>query len=119
MSILGNIIWFLFGGFLLAISWYFIGILWCITIIGIPIGTQCFKFGTLMLWPFGKQIVYSTSTVSFLVNVLWLLFGGFALVIETIGCGIILYVTIIGIPFGLQCFKFAKIALMPFGARIV
>ena len=58
MRLIGNILWFLFGGFLLGLSWFFAGILWCVTIIGIPWGLQCFKFAKLTFWPFGKDIQY-------------------------------------------------------------
>ena len=58
MSILGNIFWFICGGFLSGLSWLITGVLWCVSIIGIPIGIQCFKFAGLAFWPFGKDIVY-------------------------------------------------------------
>ena len=118
MGCLGNIIWFLCGGLWQGLSWTLAGCLWCITIVGIPIGMQCFKFAKLCLLPFGKQITYGNSTASVLVNVFWLIFGGieFALGFLILGC--VFCVTIIGIPFGLQYFKFAKLSLMPFGATI-
>lgn len=119
MGCLGNIIWFIFGGFFGGITWLLAGILWCITIVGIPIGLQCFKLAGLSFWPFGKRVVYSTRTVSFLVNILWLVFSGFWLAVGHCVSGIILCVTIIGIPFGMQSFKLAKLALMPFGAQVV
>jgi len=119
MKTLGNLIWFIFGGVLVSLCWFFTGLLWCVSIIGIPVGVQCFKFAGLALWPFGKEIEYSTATVSVLTNILWLIFGGFELATATVVSGLLLCVTIIGIPFGLQMFKLAKLALMPFGAKIV
>ena len=118
MKLIGNILWVLCGGFLTALLWLLLGALWCITIVGIPIGLQCFKFAKLCLMPFGKEISYGKSSASVLVNVLWLIFGGleFALGFLIVGCGFC--VTIIGIPFGLQYFKFAKLSLMPFGAKV-
>ena len=119
MRLLGNILWFILGGFVMAFSWFATGILWCLTIIGIPVGIQCFKFAALSLWPFGKEIVYHPSTSSFLLNVIWLVFSGWILALEHFVGGILLAITIIGIPFAKQSFKLARLALMPFGAEIV
>lgn len=118
MGCLGNVIWFLFGGFLIGMSWLLAGMLWCITIIGIPIGMQCFKLAGLCFFPFGKEVEYSGGPVSFLANIVWLIFSGLPLAIEASVIGIVFCVTIIGIPFGLQCFKIAKLALLPFGAEV-
>ncbi len=118
MGCLGNILWLIFGGGITALSWAFVGLLWCITIVGIPIGIQCFKFANLSLFPFGKEVVYSGGPVSLLLNILWLIFSGIPLAIEAAVVGGLLCLTIIGIPFGMQCFKIAKLALMPFGAEI-
>ena len=118
MKLLGNILWFIFGGIFTALGWLIVGLLWCITIVGIPVGLQCFKFAKLSLFPFGKEITYKGGTVSLLVNVLWLIFGGIELALGFISMGIAMCVTIIGIPFGLQYFKLAKLALLPFGADI-
>jgi len=119
MSCLGNILWLALGGILLALFWALFGLLWCITIVGIPIGVLCFKFAALSLGPFGKDIEYSTSPFPFIVNIIWLLLGGLEIALCAVGIGVVFCVSIIGIPFGLQAFKFAKLALMPFGARIV
>ncbi len=119
MSCLGNLLWFLFGGCISGLSWMLAGCLWCISIIGIPYGIQCFKFASVSFFPFGKEIVYGGGAVSFLVNVIWILISGIPLAIEHITIGCVLCVTLIGIPFGLQQFKLAKLALMPFGTRIV
>lgn len=118
MSILGNIIWFLTGGIISGLCWYFVGLLWCISVIGIPVGLQCFKLGKLSFFPFGKDISLSSKTSSILLNILWLIFGGVELAITHVTFGLILCVTIIGIPFGMQHFKLAKLALLPFGAEI-
>ena len=72
MRLLGNILWFIFGGFISGMGWIISGILWCISIIGIPYGLQCFKFATLSFCPFGKEFAYGGGAVSFLVNVIWL-----------------------------------------------
>lgn len=119
MGFLGNLLWLLFGGLLSCLSWCVAGLLWCLTIVGIPVGLQCFKFAKLTLSPFGRQVEYGGGAVSFLVNVLWLLFSGLPLALEHLILGALLSVTVIGIPFGMQQFKLAKLALMPFGARVV
>lgn len=118
MGCLGNIIWFLCGGFLSGLGWLIAGLLWSITIVGIPIGIQCFKIAGMTFCPFGKDVSYEGHTVSFLVNILWILITGWELAVSHVIFGGILCITVIGIPFGLQHFKLAKLALMPFGARI-
>lgn len=120
MSLIGNIFWFVLGGIVLSLLWFIAGLLCCITIIGIPLGVQCFKFASLMLAPFGREIDYSRAGVgSLLINILWILFFGWELATTAAVIGIIYCITIVGIPFGIQSFKFAQLALMPFGARIV
>jgi uncharacterized membrane protein YccF (DUF307 family) len=118
MGCLGNIIWFLCGGFISGLGWVLSGCLWCITIIGIPIGMQCFKFATLSFFPFGKEVVYGGGVGSLLLNIIWLLLTGLPMAAVSASFGLILCMTVIGIPFGLQHFKIAKLALMPFGAVI-
>ena len=118
MKTIGNIIWIVFGGFVMAALWCVVGLLQCVTIIGIPVGVQAFKLAGLALWPFGKNVVYGGGAGSFLLNLIWLVLGGFVLAIGHFALGLIYCVTIIGIPFGMQYFKLAKLALMPFGAAI-
>lgn len=118
MKFLGNIIWFIFGGFFGGLGWLLTGVIWCITIIGIPVGLQCFKLAGVSFWPFGKKVIYSDSTSSLLVNIVWMIFSGLPLAVGHCMSGIFLCITIIGIPFGRQSFKLARLALMPFGARI-
>ena len=118
MSCLGNIIWFLLGGLIAGLSWALLGLLWCITIIGIPIGLQCFKFAALSFSPFGKEIILGNGAVSLLLNIIWIVTSGLPLAIEHATFGVIFCITIIGIPFGKQHFKLAKLALMPFGAVV-
>jgi len=118
MGCLGNFIWFICGGFISGLSWLIAGCLWCITVIGIPIGVQCFKFAGLSFFPFGKEVVYGGGAGSLLLNIIWLLTTGLPLAIESAVMGLILCITVIGIPFGLQHFKIAKLALMPFGASV-
>ena len=119
MSVLGNIIWLLCGGFLSALGWLLAGLLWCITIVGIPVGVQCFKLASLSLCPFGKRVIRGGSAGSFLLNVFWFLFSGLELAICNALLGCLLCVTIIGIHFGKQFFKIAGLSLAPFGAEVV
>lgn len=119
MNTLGNIIWLIFGGLISAIGWFLAGLIWCISIIGIPVGLQCFKLAGLSLSPFGKDVIYGSGGVSLIVNIIWLIISGLPLAMTHVASGLILCLTIIGIPFGLQHFKLAKLALMPFGTQIV
>lgn len=118
MSILGNILWFVFGGAISGLSWCLAGVLWCISIVGIPVGLQCFKIAGLTFFPFGKEVIYGGGAGSLLLNVFWIILSGLPLALEHLVFGAILCVTIVGIPFGLQQFKLAKLALMPFGAEV-
>lgn len=119
MGCLGNIIWFIFGGIFEGLSWVAAGLLWCITIVGIPVGIQCFKIASLSFFPFGKEVVYGGGTTSLLLNIIWIIVSGIPLALIAITNGILFCITIIGIPFGMQCFKIAKLSLMPFGASII
>ena len=119
MRLIGNILWCVFCGLWLAIAWVIVAVALCVTIIGIPWGIQAFKFAGLALWPFNKQVVYGGGGISFLFNVLWLMCCGIPLAVVHAVVGLIMFLTIVGIPFGFQCFKLAKLALMPFGAAIV
>ncbi len=119
MRSIGNILWFIFGGLLSGLSWLLAGVLWCVTLVGIPWGIQCFKFASMSFFPFKKDIQFGGGVASLLLNIIWLLISGIPLALGHLIWGIILCVTIIGIPFGMQFFKIAKLALMPFGAEIV
>ena len=109
MSVLGNILWFIFGGFLSGMSWIVAGCLWCISIIGIPVGLQCFKFAGLAFWPFGKEVIYGGGTVSLIANIIWLIVSGIPMAVANALAGVVCCITIIGIPFGKQFFKMARI----------
>ena len=119
MKTIGNILWFLFGGLIGGLAWTLAGCILCVTIIGIPLGTQCFKFASLAFFPFGKEIVYRGGGVSFLANLLWLLFFGWEMAVGYGVLGLVWCITIVDIPVGTQCFKMARLALMPFGAQVV
>ncbi len=113
-----NAIWFIFGGLGQGLSWAFAGIFWCITILGIPIGRQCFKLASVAFFPFGKEIRYGHQVLSLPANILWMIFSGIPLALNALLTGVLLCCTIIGIPFGMQCFKLARLSLAPFGAAV-
>ena len=119
MTLLGNILWFVLGGFLSGLLWIFSGLLWCCTVIGIPVGMQCFKFAELSFFPFGKKIVFSDNSPLLIINIIWLLFFGWEMAFFHAFMGCCFCMTVIGIPFGLQYFKFAYLSLLPFGAAVV
>ncbi|MCR4567685.1 MAG: YccF domain-containing protein [Pseudobutyrivibrio sp.] len=119
MNFIGNLIWIIFGGLFSAIGWWIAGVFWCITIVGIPVGIQCFKLSSISLNPFGKEIVGDSSAVSFLINIIWIIVSGLELALANAVIGLVFCITIVGIPFGLQFFKIARLALAPFGAKVV
>ncbi len=122
MNLLGNIIWLLFGGLFIAFEYLVASIILIITIIGIPFGIQTLKLAYLSLWPFGKEVIttdYNSGCLNTLMNILWLVFGGIWIAISHLLFGILLAITIIGIPFAKQHFKLAGVALSPFGKEIV
>lgn len=114
MRLIGNILWLILGGLLLAASWAIIGLVLCITIVGI----QAFKMAGLTLTPFGKTVEYGGGVGSVLLNIIWFVLAGLWMAIGYILAGLLNCVTIIGIPFGIQSFKMAKLALWPFGSQI-
>lgn len=121
MKTIGNIIWLIFGGLLTAIEYLISSLLLMVTIIGIPFGLQTLKLGILALWPFGKTVVdngSSSGCLSLLMNIIWIFIGGFWICLTHFAFGLLLCITIIGIPFGRQHFKMAALALTPFGKEI-
>lgn len=123
MRFIGNIIWFIFGGFIVSLQYFIASLLLFISIIGIPFALQTFKLSGLALWPFGKKIVdkgnnSDSESISLLFNIIWFLIGGIWISITHVLFGIFFFVTIIGIPFGKQHFKMASLALTPFGKKI-
>ena len=121
MGLIGNLIWLIFGGFFAAIGYFVGGLVLCITIVGMPWGLQCFKIAGLVLWPFGKKVVSDSSQVgclSLFCNVIWIVCGGWYTALVHIFMGVILCITVIGIPWGKQHFKLIEISLMPFGKGV-
>ena len=118
MNTLGNILWLILGGLGLAVAWAIIGIVLCITIVGIPLGIQAFKMAGLTLTPFGKSVVYGGGVGSLLANIIWVVLVGIWMAIGYVIAGVLNCITVIGVPFGIQSFKMAKLALWPFGAQV-
>ncbi|MDO5570028.1 MAG: YccF domain-containing protein [Bacteroidales bacterium] len=121
MGCLGNILWLILGGFITAVEYFISGALLCLTIIGIPFGYQVFKLGILALWPFGATITTKPEAggcLNVFMNILWILIGGIWIALTHLIFGVICCITIIGIPFGLQHFKLAALAIAPFGKQI-
>lgn len=122
MSLFGNLIWLLFGGIIIAIEYVIASILLMITIIGIPFGLQTLKLGMLALWPFGQTAISrpaASGCLSTLMNIIWIFVGGIWISLTHLLFGALLSITIIGLPFGMQHFKLAGLALTPFGKEIV
>lgn len=122
MSILGNLVWLIFGGIIIAVEYFIGSIILMVTIIGIPFGLQTLKMGALALWPFGRDTrvhARASGCLYILMNLLWLVCGGIWIALTHALFGLLLCITIIGIPFGLQHFKLTAVALNPFGRDIV
>ena len=122
MSLLMNILWILLGGICMAVEYIVASIGMMVTIIGIPFGIQTLKLSLLALCPFGKEIQSTPQAggcLSIIMNILWILMGGIWISLSHLAFGIVLCITIIGIPFGKQHFKLAGLALNPFGKEIV
>lgn len=121
MNFIGNVLWFILGGFLVALIYFIVGLLMCLTIVGIPFGVQLFKLGIYALWPFGHELINGPNEpgcLSTVMNLLWILLGWWGIAAIHLVCGLICCVTIIGIPWGLQHFKMAIGSIFPFGKQI-
>ena len=129
MRTLGNVIWFVFGGFLMGLGWWLAGLVAAITIVGLPWAKACFVIGQFAFWPFGKEAVsrrdihqqddIGTGTLGAVGNVIWFVFAGWWLALGHLFSALACFVTIIGIPFGIQHVKLAVIALAPIGKTVV
>ena len=121
MSLLGNIIWLIFGGFIAGLGYIIGGLLLCITIIGIPFGVQSIKIGIATFAPFGKEVregVDANSALRVIFNIIWLVLFGWEIAIAHLLGALLLGITIIGIPFALQHIKLIPLALFPFGREL-
>jgi len=122
MRFLGNIIWLIFGGLIIAVEYLVSSLLLCITIIGIPFGFQTLKLAVLALWPFGSEVRIKErdrGCLSTIMNILWLLTGGICISLTHLVFALLLAITVIGIPFAAQHIKLAGLALTPFGREVV
>lgn len=128
MNIILNLLWLFFGGWATAISWFISAFFMLISIVGIPWARAAFNIGLLNLWPFGSDVIdrgqvsgpdIGTGFLGLLGNILWFVFCGFWLALIHLFWGVVLCITILGIPFGLQHFKLARISLAPIGKTIV
>lgn len=117
ISLIANVIWLLFGGLIAALVWCVAGLLLCVTIVGIPFGVQCFKCAKIALAPFGRRIKLNFDKHP-IANLLWLVFVGWETALVCIIGGLFCCITVVGIPMGVQAFKFSKLALAPFGAKV-
>jgi uncharacterized membrane protein YccF (DUF307 family) len=120
MRTVGNVLWLLLGGLAMAIGWLFWALLLAITIIGLPFARQCVKLANFSLWPFGRTAIDdpTATRLGIIGAILWFI-PGLIMAIGHVVSGALLCLTIIGIPFGIQSFKLAGLALAPFGKQIV
>ncbi len=121
MSLLGNILWLIFGGLFAGLGYILGGLLMCLTVVGIPFGIQSVKLGVATFAPFGKRIVEAPDAngpLEIVLNILWLILFGWEIAIAHLVSAGILAVTIIGIPFALQHVKLIPIALLPLGRSL-
>ena len=121
MSVLGNIVWLIFGGFIVGMGYIIGGAFLCLTIVGIPFGLQSIRFGVAMMTPFGKEVVpskHAGGCLTLIMDGIWLLLFGWELAIAHLVSGVLLGITIIGIPFALQHFKLIPVALFPFNYKL-
>lgn len=122
MSLLGNIIWLVFGGLLSGIGYIVGGFAICLTIIGIPFGIKAIQIGIATLTPFGREVVEkpnADSLLTMIFNVIWIVFFGWEIALNHLLWGVILAITIVGLPFARQHFKLMILALLPFGRDFV
>ena len=129
MSTLGNILWFVLGGFFMGLGWWLAGALAFLSIIGIPWGRACFVIGQFTFFPFGKEAIdreelsgkrdIGTGVLGLLGNIVWFVLAGWWLALGHLMSAVACFVTIIGIPFAIQHLKLAGIALAPIGKTIV
>ena len=117
MKTIGNILWFVFTGGISALFYLLAGLILCVTLIGIPFGLQCFKLAQLVVWPFGHDSFLHFDRHP-IANIIWILFAGWELAVGFLAAGVVWCITVVGIPFGVQCFKLMQLSFMPFGAEI-
>ena len=121
MKFVLNLIWLLLAGVWMALAYCFTGLIMCVLIITIPFGLASFRIANFALWPFGRRVVdrHDVGAPSFIGNILWFLLAGFWLAIGHVVTGVLMCITIIGIPLGLASFKLVPVSLFPLGKVIV
>ncbi|PYG02208.1 Uncharacterized membrane protein YccF, DUF307 family [Georgenia satyanarayanai] len=121
MRTIGNVLWLLLAGWWLALLYVVAGVIACVLIITIPFGIASFRLASFVLWPFGRRSVFrrDAGALALAGNVLWILLLGWELAVAHILAGLFLCVTVVGIPFGIACWKMVPLALLPLGQRIV
>lgn len=129
LRLIGNILWFVLGGFVMALAWWLVGLLAFISIIGIPWGRACFVIGGFSFWPFGREAVnrrrlsgredIGTGPLGMIGNIIWFVLAGWWLALGHLGSAVANFISIIGIPFGIQHVKLALISLWPIGVEII
>lgn len=121
MRTIGNILWFVLAGWWLALVYVIAGVIACILIITIPFGIASFRLASYVLWPFGRRTVFrqDAGVWSIIGNILWIVLLGWELAIAHLVAGLLLCVTIIGIPLGIACWKMIPLAFLPLGQQIV
>lgn len=129
MRLIGNLLWFVLGGMLMGLGWWLAGLVAFITIVGIPWGRACFVIGQFAFFPFGKVAIgrdeltgredIGTGSLGLIGNIIWFIFAGLWLALGHLGSALLCFITIIGIPFGIQHFKLAAIAVAPIGKTII
>ena len=121
MNLLLNIIWLIFGGFIIVIGYVLGSIILCITIIGIPFGVQCFKLAGLAIAPFGREVREKeppSGCLAIIMNVIWILLPGLELALLHLMLALVFALTIIGLPIAAQHLKMTRLALIPFGFQV-
>jgi uncharacterized membrane protein YccF (DUF307 family) len=118
---IGNVLWFLLAGFWLAIGYVLAGLLAFVLVVTIPFGIAAFRLAGFVIWPFGRTVVrrQDAGAWSLLGNLLWVIFFGWELALAHLVAGLLLCVTVIGIPFGIACWKMVPLAFLPLGSRVV
>ncbi len=122
MTVLGNLLWLLVAGLWLSVSYAAAGLMACLTVIGIPFGVQALELAGYALWPFGRVVVERPGryrALGLVGNVLWLLLGGWWIALFQVALGLLLVLTVVGIPFGIASFRMAVLALLPFDKSVV
>ena len=118
MSTIGNLVFFVFGGFLIFLGYVLGGIILCITIIGIPFGFMCFRLAGSVIAPFGREVRETDppgGPISLIMNIIWIILPGLELAIMHLLLALLFLITIVGYPLAVQHMKLVPIALMPFG----